>query len=516
MKKYVIGVDVGTTGTKAIVVDAQGKNLGSAYRDYPFILPQENWVEVAADNLSEQVFTVVGEAIEKAGVSGDEVSAVSFSVQRSSILLVDEQGEALENRIYVWLDTRADEVLDEIAEIIPADEKEARTGMPAAPIFGINRYYWIRKKCPELYAAHKYFSTVDGYIMHKFGADQYCNEVSSVQTCGMIDVHTLDYAWDILDALGFDREKLPPLVKPGEVVGHVSEAVAKRTGLSTDTLIVAGAGDQQAGALGAGIINSGDVSITIGTSGFVIAAVEDPQFDKFPGLMVSTTPNLGVYEVEGIQNSGATCYRWAKEALFGTEAAVAESLGKDPYDFMGEYVEQSKPGSNGVIFSSALFGTGYPTWNSGASGAFIGLKPHHTRGDILRSVMEGITLEARFMLESMKENGVEPNGAIVITGGATKSPVWRQIIADVMNSKIRTLDVADASVIGVAGLAAIGSGMYASMKEVVENMVHFKDVVEPIAENVAVYDKCFKAYKAVYYALNDNGIFDMVNDITAE
>lgn len=512
MKKYVIGIDVGTTGTKAMVVDLNGNNLGSSYRDYPFITKKDKWVELDPDNLTEQVFTVTEECIQKSGVIPEEVAAISFSVQRSSCLLVDENGEAL-NNIMVWLDTRADETMDEFASLISPEYTEEITGMPCNSIYANCKFFWMMKNMPEIWDKATYLSTVDGYIMKKFGNGEFCIDISSAQTGGLIDVRTMDWCYEQFDKIGISREKLPRLVKPGDIVGKVNQTIISRTGLSEDTLIVCGLGDQQAGAFGSGVINNGDIEITIGTGGFVIAGTNNPDFKKFTGIMVSTTPNLGVFEVEGIQNSGATCYRWAKETFCSIDSEIAKDLGMDAFDFMGQYVEQSCPGSNGLIFSAALFGTGYPTWNLNASGAFVGIKETHKKGDFLRAVMEGVTLEARYMLESMKEVGVDVNPVITITGGATKSPIWRQIIADVMGSTCRTLDVSDAPLIGVACLAATGAGLFETRKEAVENMVHYKDMVEPIKENVKIYNRVFDVYKKIYHSLNDNGIYDALNKL---
>lgn len=513
MKKYVVGVDVGTTGTKAIVADLYGRNLGSSYRDYPLIHPRPDRVELSAANLREQVVTVVGEAVHNSGVDPAEIASLSFSVQRSTFALVDEHGEALEDTFIVWLDQRGEEVLEEIGGLIDHDLRAQISGMPSVAIFAIVKYYWLKQHRPDLYQRAAFFASVDGYIMKQFGVDRFCNEVTSAQAAGMIDVRTMNWNYEVIDALGLDRAKLPPLVKPGEVVGTISAEIQQRTGLPADVLIVAGAGDQQAGALGAGVVSDGDVSITMGTGGFVIVGVRDPDFAGFKGLMVSSTPNLGVFEVEGNQNSGATCYRWVRDMVFSAEGQIARDLQMDPYTFMDEYVGRSRPGANGILFSAALFGTGYPTWNNDASGAFLGLKPTHTRGDLLRSVMEGVTLESRFMLEAVRDTGTQTNPLFTITGGATRSPIWRQVIADIMGTPCRTLDVEDAAVIGVAGLAAIGAGLLKDVHEVAAQMVHYKDTIEPIPANVAIYDRSFAAYKAAYHALNDSGVYALINDI---
>ena len=216
MKKYVIGIDVGTTGTKAMVIDLKGTNLGSSYRDYPFVQPQQNWVELEADNLLDQVFTVTRESVEKSGVDPAEIAAVSFSVQRSSVLLVDEEGKALENRIMVWLDTRADEVLPQMDDIMDPDYRSEITGMPSNAIFGQEKLYWWKEKRPDLWNKARYISTVDGYAMKAFGTEDYRIDVSSAQTAGLIDVRNMGWNYEILDAMGMDRDKFPKLAEPGQ------------------------------------------------------------------------------------------------------------------------------------------------------------------------------------------------------------------------------------------------------------------------------------------------------------
>jgi xylulokinase len=309
-------------------------------------------------------------------------------------------------------------------------------------------------------------------------------------------------------------EKFPPLCKPAEVVGTIKDDIAKKTGLAVGTKIVAGSGDQQLAAMGAGVIKDGAVSLTIGTFGLLAIGLAKPDFAALEGLMIPSSPTLGVFEVEGPQVSGATCYRWCRDTLCAEEVAEGEAKGVDPYVIMDEkYLQKSAPGSNGVIFYSALFGSGYPTWDTNATGMFLGLRNTHTKADIVRSVIEGITMEARHILESVLAAGVVMDDVITITGGVSKSKTWCQTVADVMARKIRTLVVSDAAVLGAAGLAAMGAGLISGPDELVRNMVKFGDNYEPIPANVEIYDKAFDAYKAAYYGLKERDVFVKLADL---
>ncbi|MBE5957138.1 MAG: hypothetical protein E7253_11910 [Lachnospiraceae bacterium] len=514
MSKYVVGVDVGTTGSKAMVLDLQGNIYGKGYREYALNYPNPDWVEVGANFLLGVTFEAVKEAVETSGVDKNDIEAISFSVNRSSFCLVDEDYNVIDDKFYVWLDSRSEELMAEINEKIGPERRNEITGMPGGNIFAITKYYWVKEKQPETYAKTKYFSTVGSFVQYAFGADEFTVEVSDGTVSGLIDVNTLDWSQEIMEALDFDPAKFPKLCKACDVVGTIKEDVAEKTGLAVGTKIVAGSGDQQLSAMGAGVVEDGAVSLTIGTFGLLAIGLAKPDFKALTGMMIPSTPNIGVFQVEGPQVSGATCYRWCRDTLCAEDVKEAEEKGVDPYILMSEkYVDQSVPGSHGVVFYSALFGSGYPTWDTNATGMFLGLRSTSTKADMVRSVMEGITLESRHILENVLSAGVQMNDIITVTGGASKSPQWCQIIADVMNRKIRTLDVPDAAIIGAAGLAAIATGAYGDLKEAVEGMVRFGDIIEPIPENVEVYNKVFDVYKNAYYGLKSTDVFTKLAEL---
>ena len=516
MGKYVMGIDIGTTGAKSMVVDLSGKIIGKAYREYPLICPHPGIVEIAADNMMEQVFDTVNDAIKDSGVPAEEISAISFSVQRASFFMIDENLEPINDTLYVWLDTRATPIMDELEKLLPPDRYHQLCGMPLSPYTAPPKVYHIRKYQPEIFAKTKYIATVDAYAMHRFGSDRFVSETSTAQILSFVDMKTFDWCDELLDSYDIPRSMMPELVKPGDVVGIIKKDISERTGLAVGTLIVAGSGDQQAGAMGSAVVEDGDMSLTLGTAGLLIVGLAKPDISKLGGLMVDSTPNLEVFEIEGNQCGGATCYRWARDVFCPVEVALANQMGVDAYDLMGNYIDKSGPGSNGVMFYAGLFGAGYPFWNGNAAGAFVGLKSNHKRDDMLRAVMEGVTFESRLMLEAIEKTGVFMKDELTISGGATKSPTWRQIIADIMNKRVKVLKVSDASIIGVAIIAAVAAGFYKDFAEGVLKMVQIADTVEPIPENVELYSKLFPIYKDVYYALDDRKIAEKLSAAMAK
>lgn len=507
MSSYVMGIDIGTTGTKAMVIDLDGNVLSSGYREYPLNYPKPNYVEVNANRLMDMVYDSVRDAINNGGIKNTQITAISFSVQRATFAMLDKELKPINDLFYVWLDNRAESIMDEIYAAMDRDYMFSITGMPITRTYSLEKVYWLKKFSPDVYDNTKYFALVDAYAMWCFGSDSFCSETSNAMVSGMMDVRTLEWNTEVMDALGLRTDILPPLAPPGSVVGKVKKTIAERTGLAEGTLIVAGSGDQQAAAMGAGVIEDGSMSLTLGTVGELVVGLAKPDFSKLINLMIPCTPKLGIFEIEGNQISGATCYRWARDVLCPAEIALGAEMDVDPYVLMENYINKSVPGANGVIFQAGLFGTGYPTWNGEATGSFVGLKSSNTRADMVRAVMEGITLESRFIYEAIKETGVHLKDSITITGGATKSPAWCQIIADVMGCTLHTLKVPDAAIIGVAALAAIGAGFFEDTAEGVARMVRTKDTITPNPSDVEFYDKLFPIYRDIYYALNDAGIF---------
>ena len=226
--------------------------------------------------------------------------------------------------------------------------------------------------------------------------------------------------------------------------------------------------------------------------------------------MVPSSGALGTYELEGIQLGAASSYRWARDVLCQTEKAMGEDVGVDPFILMDHHIQKSSVGANGLIFMPYLTGSGYPYWNPQAKGCFLGLGFENTRSDMVRAVMEGVTLESKDMYEKMKATGVTMN-RLSITGGATKSEAWRQIIADMFGIEINVLKVPDATIVGAAILGGVGAGVFNDAQEGVEKLVNFVDTIHPIEENVKTYNDIYEVYSKTYESLRDGGIFSGIS-----
>jgi xylulokinase len=506
MATYLMGIDIGTTGANAMVFDADGHALGGGYREYPSVYPEEHHVEQEAALLVESAFDVCRQTLRQAKIDPSEVRAVSMSSQRATFGLLDEEDRIIGGRFYGWQDNRAISVLPEIEAKIGAQELYQITGMPLTPTYSLEKLVWIKKHQPERYAQTSKVVFPADYVLYQFGADALRTEVTCACCSGLIDVHTLEWSDRVLGAVGLDRAKFASLVRPGTVVGTVSLAAAQKSGLAEGTLLVCGTGDQQSAAIGAGVIDHGRASLTLGTAGLLVVGTRQLELAKSPGLMALSSGQIGLYELEGIQLGAASCYRWIRDTFFHADVSGKHGLPAEAnlYERMEGLLHTSRPGANGIVFLPYLSGAGYPHWNPLASGMFAGLRFSHAPADMMRAVIEGVALESFDMYQHMKEAGVVIS-SLAVTGGAMESPVWRQTIADVFGMEIRPLQVPNATLVGAAIFAGIGAGVFRDVAEGVAKTVHFAEPVRPIAENVDVFRKRYDTYKHMCSAMTSRG-----------
>ena len=501
-----MGIDVGTTGANAMIFDIEGQSYGSAYREYPSIYPMEHWVEQDAETLLSKTFEVIRETVECSRVARDDIRAVAVSSQRATVGFLDADGRMIGDRFIGWQDNRAHSVLGEIASKIPPEELYRLTGMPLTPTYSLEKIVWFKRHRPEVFEAAKTIVFPADYVLWRLGAEKLTTEVTNACCSGMIDIRRLDWSERVLDAFGIDRRLFAPLVTPGTVLGTINRDTADLTGLAEGTLLVSATGDQQCAAIGAGVIDEGLASLTLGTAGLLVVGTRQLELEKCPGLMVPSSGRIGLYELEGIQLGAAACYRWIRDQLAIPEIEKAERENKNPFELMENLLLQSVPGSNGIVFLPFLSGAGFPLWDPMAQGVFAGLRFSHRRADMVRSVVEGVVLDSFDMYHRMKQAGVEIR-SLTITGGATASPIWRQTIADVFGMEIRPLKVPNATLVASAIFAGIGAGIYRSVEEGVKRTVHYAEPIRPIVENADLFRKTYVVYKNMIDALQQHGVF---------
>ncbi len=513
---YVMGVDIGTTGTKAMIFDLAANVAGVGYREYLAKTPQPDWFEFDAEDLIAKTFEACREAIEKSGLSADAIAAVSFSTQRATVGFIDEKDEVIENIMYSWQDNRAFDEAEYMKSVLPEREIVRITGMPVTQTYAISKVLWVRKHKPEQFKKAKKIVLLSDLLMKRFGAKEYYSDWGNASCFGLMDMRAREWSGKLLSAFGLQGELFAKPIPSGTDLGYVSEAAASLSGLTVSTKLIAGSGDQSCGALGAGVIKKGIAEMTIGTAGHLISYIDEPiDSEETTRMMTVNAAIPGNYELNGIQLSAASIYRWFRDHFAALQKEQGGRQGVDPYVLINAMAEKSKPGSNGLVLLPYLAAVGSPHWDVDATGVLLGLTLRHTTGDVARAFMEGCIYEMREIVETMKNCGVEFK-ELRITGGASKSPLWRQIMADILNLPLRRLVVSDATVLGAAIIAAYGMGAFASIEEGAGHMVKLEETILPIKENAKKYEELYRLFQKTYQTLAGSGVFGKLRQIRDE
>jgi xylulokinase len=494
-----LGIDIGTTGTRALLIDEAGRVVGSAVAEYPLYTPHPQWAEQDPIDWWKATCEATRTALARAGVHGSEVGGVGLSGQMHGVVLLDESDKVLRPSI-IWADQRSQAQCDWITEQVGADQLIELTCNPALTGFSAPKLLWIRDNEPEIYEKGRKFLLPKDYIRLKL-TGEYASEVSDASGTTLFNVRQRDWSPEVLSALGVDRDLLPDVYESPVVSGKVNAAAAEATGLAEGTPVVGGAGDQAAGAVGNGVVSTGILSSTIGTSGVLFAFTDEPVLDPKGRMQSFCHAVPGKWHVMGVTQGAGLSLRWFRDNFAGSEMLVSNLTGVDPYVLLGMEAEQASVGSEGLLFLPYLMGERAPHLDPDAKGVFFGLTARHTRLEMVRSVFEGVAYSLRDSMEIIRQEMSIPVEQVRASGGGGRSALWRQIQADVFNTEMVTINVAEGPAYGVALLAGVGTGNWSSVEEACTQSIHVEQSTPPIAENVAIYERFYPIYCGLYPAL---------------
>ena len=488
MEQYILGIDVGTTGTKTLLFSAGGQLLGHAYRPYATSTPQVLFSEQDPEDWWRAVCETVREVCSDPAVAAN-VAAISLSLQGGTVVPVDENMQALRPAI-VWNDGRCDEqrkaYLEEVGDETSMYEMSGwRLGnhLPALEI------RWMRDNEPELFAKTAMFLTVPDYISMKMTGIA-AVDFSDAGINQLCDIRKGCYDEAILRFAGITEAQLPKILRSGEVIGRLTEEAAEVLGLSVNAVLVAGAHDQYAVALGAGANKPGDILIGSGTAWVVTAIGDRPSFET--GLAQSVAAVPGLWGSLRSLSSGGVCLEWWRKNL-----AVSDSGEPVSYDLINEEVSKRKAAENGLFFFP--FSGRMDETHNFQKGTFVGLDLSHDRYDLARAVMEGVVFQARWMMELFQTK--PSKDGLKLAGGASKSPLWCELAANITNLPIRIPAVADLACVGAAIMAGVGCGIYRDAEEGYQCLAVGEKVLSPDAEAARRYDELYTLYKKTAEAL---------------
>ena len=498
--KYVLGIDLGTSGTKTVLFDQTGKGICSATVEYPMYQPKNGWAEQKPEDWYNAAVSTIRTVLEKSGVDNKDVVSLGISGQMHGLVMLDEKNEVIRPSI-IWCDQRTAKECEEITEKVGYDTLIRITANPALPGFTLSKLIWVRNHEPENYARCKHVLLPKDYVRFMLTGD-YATEVSDASGMQMLDVPNRCWSDELLGMLDIDKSLLAKVYESCEVTGHVSAEAAKLTGLSEDTLVVGGAGDNAAAAVGTGVVEDGKAFTTIGTSGVVFAHTDKLAIDPTGRVHTFCGAVPGAWHVMGVTQAAGLSLKWFRDTFCGAEKIAAAQMCVDPYELTNQEAAKSHIGANKLIYAPYLMGERTPHLDSDCRGIFFGLSAMHQRRDLLRAVMEGVTYSLNDCLGVLGEMGVPPE-TMLACGGGGKSPLWRQRLADVLNCPVATTVNTEGPALGVAILAGVGAGLYKTVQEACKAMIKVNAAQNPIPENVPKYAAVYQVFRKLYTANKD-------------
>jgi len=511
---YLLGLDVGTTGCKAVIFTPNGDIASSAYGEYRLYHRRPEWSELDPDEVWKTIVAAIRTSVKNGGVDPKLIVALSTSVLGEAFLPLDENGNWLYWSMTTF-DARAEKETRWWEENFGADEMYRITGQPATssmPIYTLPKIQWLQENEVEAYKKASMFLCWEDYINLKLCGKAVTDRSVATRTI-MFDIVKKRWSSEILGVAGLDESVLPEVRPSGSVVGEVDSKGATETGLSEGTLVVTGGHDQPCGALGAGITETGPAMDATGTVECIAVIQKDLTLTekmRLQGFAVHCYVLDDKYFMLGFNPSGGVILRWFRDNFAEKEKEEAERKGINVYDLLTEKASTAPVGSTELFLLPYFEGSGTPTFNGKARGVFLGLTLAHGKKEVIRAVLEGLTYELRNNIEAIEEHGTRITELRAIGGGA-KSRFWLQLKADIAKRKVAVPNVTEAAALGAAILAGVGARIYGNTEEAVGSIYKEKQTFTPTVEAGRIYEQHYQLYKKLYGAFS--GVFDEIDHV---
>lgn len=502
--RCVLAHDVGTTGDKATLYDEEGALVRSAFAPYETLCPRANWLEQNPHDWWRALCRTTQDLIRESGVRPADIAVVSFSGQMMGAVAVDAEANPIRNAI-IWADQRAVNEVAGVAERVDPRRVYAVTGHRLSPSYSAAKILWIKESEPPSYAVTRAFLNAKDFLVAKL-TGSFVTDRSDASGTNLYDLERGTWSEELVEAFRIEPDKLPRICDSTDVIGEVSTNAATETGLRAGTPVVIGGGDGSCAGVGAGVVREGLAYNYIGSSSWIALATPRPIFD--PEMRTFTWAHLvpGMFSPCGTMQAAGGSYQFARDLLAESERAVAENLGISAYELMNRELLQSPPGARGLLFLPYPLGERSPRWNPDARAAFIGLTNRHRRPDLLRAVLEGVTLNLRVILEAFRRQGAAIESLRVIGGGA-RSAEWNQIMADVFGVPVHRLAaLEEATSMGAAAAGGVGAGIWKDFSKI-DEMVEIASEAKPRADLRGLYDELSGIFDEAYAALDGSSVF---------
>ncbi|MDP4180674.1 MAG: xylulokinase [Bacillota bacterium] len=500
---FLLGIDIGTSGTKTVLFDEYGNTIASSVAEYPLYQPYIGWAEQDPEDWWMATCSTIKQVLSKSGIDAAEIKGIGLSGQMHGAVLLDKEYKVLRKSI-IWCDQRSFDECRQITSLVGSGKLIEITANPALTGFTASKILWVRNNEPDIYEKVNKILLPKDYIRYKL-TGEFATEVSDASGMQLMDIPGRKWSDTVLEKLQIDKSMLGKLYESQEVSGKVNKKASELTGLKEGTLVVGGAGDQAAGAIGNGIVKPGVVSSTIGTSGVVFAFSENVSIDPLGRVHTFCHAAPNTWHIMGVTQGAGLSLKWFRDNFCIEEKRTAELMKIDPYILMDKEAEKSEPGCNGLIYLPYLMGERTPHLDPNAKGVFFGLSAKHEKQDMIRAVMEGVVYSLKDCLEIIKEMGVNVS-EVRASGGGGKSPLWRQMQADILDAEITTINSSEGPALGVALLAGVGAGVYSNLNEACDAAIKVNGRQPSDIELTKKYNKFYNIYKSLYGSLKKDFI----------
>ena len=495
-----LGLDLGTSGVKALALDSSGEMVASASESYELYHPHPGWSEQHPSDWWEAVQAVLSKLLSDLQ-DPDAVRSLALSGQMHGAVLLDEEGEVLRPAI-LWNDTRTDQECRDMTEAIGERRLIELSGNPALEGFTAPKLLWIKKNEPEIYEQIDTLLLPKDYIVYRLTGRR-VTERSDAAGTNLLDVDDGTWSDTVLDELGLSGDVLPDVLASTDVVGTVLDGVAEDVGCSPDTKVVAGGADNACSAVGNGIVRDGSALVSVGTSGVVLGYSDEARRDFEGGLHCFNHAQSNAWYLMGVMLSATGSINWFTEQFAGEERRLAEQQGTDVFELLEREANDVEAGSDGLFFLPYLTGERTPHQDADARGVFFGIHPQHTKYHFYRAVIEGVAFGLRDSFELL-QNADVPIDHVRITGGGSSSELWCRIIASVLDQPITRMKIQEGPAFGAAMIAGVGEGSLSSLVDAADQFVETSDTLEPDDRWVEAYREAYPLFGDLYQSLESD------------
>lgn len=497
---YIIGIDCGTSGTKTALFDELGTVIASHTIEYPMYQPKNGYAEQDPSDWADAMIGTIKAVMAKSGVCKDDVKGIGISGQMHGLVMLDKDGKVLRNSI-IWCDQRTSAEVAQMNSILGEKKLIEITANPALTGWTAAKILWVRNNEPDIYEKCRHILLPKDYLRFIL-TGEYATEVSDASGMQLLDVPHRCWSKEVCDALGIDMSMLGKVYESCQVTGQLTSSMAEALGLNKGTIVVGGAGDNAAAAVGTGVVEDGKAFTTIGTSGVVFAHTSNFSTDSKGRVHTCCAAVPDSWHIMGVTQGAGLSLKWFRDNFCHDEMNTAKLMDTDEYILMDKEAENVPVGANRLLYLPYLMGERTPHLDPNARGVFFGLSAIHTKRDMLRAVMEGVVYSLRDCFEICRNMGIEINDMMACGGGGT-SPLWRQMLSDLYKCPVKTAASKEGPALGVSILAAVGAGIYSTVQEGCSAIVKTDKIQEPIAENSVKYDGYYKLYTEIYPALKE-------------